>query len=40
VKCDGLFITTPEESRLLVWTACAVFDRYLESRTMQHSRTV
>jgi oxygen-independent coproporphyrinogen-3 oxidase len=40
VKREGLSITIPEESRLLVRNVCATFDRYLESGAVRHSRAV
>lgn len=40
VKREGLSITIPEESRLLVRNVCATFDQYLESGAVRHSRAV
>lgn len=40
VKRDGLILEIPEESRILVRSVCAVFDRYLESTAIRHSRAV
>jgi oxygen-independent coproporphyrinogen-3 oxidase len=40
VKRNGLSIEIPEDSRLLVRSVCAAFDRYLESGAVRHSRAV
>lgn len=40
VKRSGLSIEIPEDSRLLVRTVCAAFDRYLDSSAARHSRAV
>lgn len=40
VKRDGLALTIPEESRILIRNVCAVFDSYLERGTARHSRAL
>lgn len=40
VARDGLTVAVPEESRALVRNVCAVFDRYLESGALRHSRAL
>lgn len=40
VARNGLTVAIPEESRALVRNVCAVFDRYLETGALRHSRTL